>query len=70
VQGDRVVELGGHGIGILLRVTSWSDTEITVIVPNDPRIEFSQWYYIGLQDRDRHWISNISRTITICRQFG
>lgn len=70
VQGDRLVELGGHGIGILLQVTSWSDTQITVIVPNDRRIEFSQWYYIGLQDRDRHWISNISRNITICRQFG
>lgn len=69
-QGDRLVQLGGHGIGIFLRVTSWSDTEITAIVPNDPRIEFSQWYYIGLQDRNRHWISNISRNITICRQFG
>lgn len=70
VQGDRLVQLGGHGIGIFLRVTSWSDTEIRAIVPNDPRIEFSQWYYIGLQDRNRHWISNISRNITICRQFG
>lgn len=70
VQGDRLVQLGGHGIGIFLRVTSWSDTEITAIVPNDPRIEFSQWYYIGLQDRNRHWISNISRTINICREFG
>ncbi|MGZ5483170.1 MAG: hypothetical protein ACXWID_14435, partial [Pyrinomonadaceae bacterium] len=29
-QGDRFVELGGHGIGILLHVTSWSDTQITV----------------------------------------
>jgi hypothetical protein len=69
-QGTRLVELGGHGIGVILRVTSWSDTQITAIVPDDRRIEFSQWYYIGLQDHDRHWISNISRTITICRQFG
>ena len=70
VQGDRVVELGGHGIGIVLQVISWTDTEIKVTVPNDDRIQFSQWYYIGLQDHDRHWISNISRNITICRQFG
>ena len=69
-QRDRVVELGGHGIGILLRVTSWSDTEITVVVPDDRRIEFGQWYYIGLQNAAHHWITNISRNITICRQFG
>ena len=69
-QGDRVVELGGHGIGIFLQVTSWTDTEIHVVVPNDNRIQFSQWYYIGLQNADHHWISNISRNITICRQFG
>ena len=69
-QSTRLVELGGHGIGILLRVTSWSDTQITAIVPDDRRIQYGQWYYIGLQDRDRHWISNISRTINICRQFG
>ncbi|MGZ5483215.1 MAG: IPT/TIG domain-containing protein, partial [Pyrinomonadaceae bacterium] len=69
-QGDRFVELGGHGIGILLHVTSWSDTQITVVVPDDPRIHFSQWYFIGLQDHDRHWISNTSRTINICRKPG
>lgn len=69
-QGTRVVELGGHGIGVLLRVTSWSDTQITAVVPDDRRIQFGQWYYIGLQNQDRHWISNISRTINICREFG
>ncbi|HEV8369729.1 MAG TPA: hypothetical protein VGQ39_17365 [Pyrinomonadaceae bacterium] len=68
-QGSRVVELGGHGIGRLLRVTSWSGKQITAIVPNDRRIEFGQWYYIGLQEQDRHWISNISRTINICRRL-
>ncbi len=68
-QGTRLVELGGHGIGVLLRVRSWSDTRITAIVPNARRIEYGQWYYIGLQDQDRHWISNISRTINICRQL-
>ena len=68
-QGSRVVELGGHGIGILLPVRSWSNTRITALVPDDPRIAFGQWYYIGLQSQDRHWISNISRTINICRQL-
>jgi hypothetical protein len=65
-QDGRILELGGHGIGVLLRVRSWSNTRITAIVPDDRRIEYGQWYYIGLQDQDRHWISNISRTITIC----
>jgi hypothetical protein len=67
LAGGRVVELGGHGIGVLLQIRSWSDTRITAIVPNNPLIEYGQWYYIGLQDQDRHWLSNISRTINICR---
>lgn len=69
LQRGRVVELGGHGLGVLLGVRSWSDTRITAIVPDDRRIEYGQWYYIGLQNEDRHWISNISRTINICRQL-
>jgi hypothetical protein len=65
-QGSRVVELGGHGIGILLQVRSWSNNLITAVVPNDARIQRGQWYYIGLQDENRLWLSNISRTINIC----
>lgn len=68
-QGTRRVGLGGHGIGVLLRVRSWSDTKITAVIPDNPRIEFGQWYYIGLQNQDRNWISNISRTINICRRL-
>lgn len=68
-QGTHYVELGGHGIGILLRVRSWSDTKITAVIPDNPRIQFGQWYYIGLQDENRYWISNISKTINICRQL-
>jgi hypothetical protein len=66
-QGSRIVELGGHGIGIILDVRSWSNNLITAVVPDDARIQSGQWYYIGLQDENRHWISNISRTINICR---
>ncbi len=68
-RGNRLVELGGHGIGVLLKVTSWSSKLITAIVPDNPRIQFGQWYYVGLQNQDRHWISNISRNITICGQL-
>ena len=68
-QGTRVVQLGGHGIGVLLRVRTWSDTKITAVISDVSKIQFGQWYYIGLQNQDRNWISNISRTINICRQL-
>ena len=66
-QGSRRAVLGGHGISVVLSVTRWSNTRITAVVPDDERIDYGQWYYIGIQDENGHWISNISRTITICR---
>lgn len=66
-QGDRHALLGGHGISVTLQVTAWSDTRITAIIPDADRIERGQWYYIGIQNGEGHWISNLSRTITICR---
>lgn len=66
-QGSRRAVLGGHEISVVLSVTRWSNTRITAVVPDDERIDFGQWYYIGIQDENGHWISNISRTITICR---
>lgn len=66
-QGGNRVELGGHGIGLLLPVTAWSPTSITVTIPNDPRIAIGQWYYIGLQNSAGNWITNIDKTITVCK---
>lgn len=68
-QGTRLVELGGHGIGILVQVTSWTPTQISILVPDDPRVRHDEWYYLGIQDRDRNWISNIDKTIRICQQL-
>lgn len=68
-QGERVLKLGGHAIGVPLQITGWSDRHITAVVPNDRRIEFGQWYYVGLQNHDGNWVSNISRTINICRRL-
>ena len=68
-QAGRYVVLGGHGISAVLRVTAWREGRITALVHNYRRIEQGQWYYIGLQNEDRHWISNISRTINICRRL-
>lgn len=68
-QGTRLVVLGGHGISAVLRVTAWREGRITAIVHNYRRIEQGQWYYIGLQNEDHQWISNISRTINICRRL-
>ena len=54
---------------MLLQVTSWSNMGISAVVPDDPRISYGQRYDIGLQNQARHWIGNISRTISICRQL-
>jgi hypothetical protein len=66
-QGTRTARLGGHGISVTLPVRSWSDQRIEAGLPDDPRIANSQWYYVGIQDGAGHWISNISRNITVCR---
>jgi hypothetical protein len=66
-QGDRHAVLGGHGISVTLRITRWSDQRISAVVTDDQRIDDGQWYYIGIQDENGRWISNLSRTITICR---
>lgn len=65
-NGRRAV-LGGHGISVTLGLRAWTDRRIEVIVPDVPRIENGQWYYIGVQDAQHRWISNIDRTITMCR---
>jgi hypothetical protein len=67
VQGTRVVVLAGNGISVDLRVQRWSSQAIIVIVPDDARIQHGQRYYIGIQDGQRHWLSNIDERITICR---
>ncbi len=69
-QAGRQVVLGGHGISAVLRVSDWREGRITARVENYRRIERGQWYYIGLQNEDHQWISNISKTITICRGLG
>jgi hypothetical protein len=66
-QGERRAVLGGHGISVTLRITVWSDERISAVVPDDERIDYGQWYYIGIQNADGNWISNLSATITICR---
>ena len=66
-QAGRYVVLGGHGISAVLRVGDWREGRISARVENYRRIERGQWYYIGIQNEDHQWISNISRTITICR---
>jgi hypothetical protein len=66
-QRTRLVELGGHGLGLVVGVTRWTSTKITVVVPDDTRLAGGQWYYLGIQDKHRNWLSNIDRTVTICR---
>jgi hypothetical protein len=65
-QGTRRVHLGGFGISVRLTVVEWSDQRLRVVIPDDPRIQQGQLYYIGVQDDRGQWISNISERIRIC----
>lgn len=67
-QAGKGVALGGHGIHVNLPVVSWSDTIIVAQIPDDPKIQEGQWYYIGVEKADHsEWLSNISKNITICK---
>ena len=67
-QTGKGVALGGHGIHVDLVVTTWGETQIKVTLPNDPRIQEGQWYYIGVEKAGHTgWLSNIDKTITVCR---
>ena len=66
-QGARRAVLGGHGISVTLRIRRWSDNRITAVIPDADRIDPGQWYYVGIQDENGNWISNLSKTVTICR---
>ncbi len=61
------VALGGHGIHVDTQVLSWGATAIKVRIPNDTKIQVNQWYYLGVEQANHaKWLSNISKTITIC----
>jgi hypothetical protein len=53
------VVLWGYSQPTNLRIFSWTDTRITVALPNDGRIGEGRISQIGLQDRSGNWVSNI-----------
>lgn len=66
-QSGKGVALGGHGIHVDAQILSWSDASITVRIPNDPKIQLNQWYYLGIEQANHgKWLSNINKNITIC----
>ncbi|MCM3874985.1 MAG: hypothetical protein NEA02_01055 [Thermoanaerobaculia bacterium] len=67
VQGPNRVLLGGHGISVLLPVTLWSPTRITVTIPDVPRIVEGRIYYIGIQNDENQWLSGIDKSIAVCQ---
>ncbi len=68
--GDRAgkgVAMGGHGVHVDLEIIHWMDTRVVVMIPHDRRLHEGEWYYVGIEKEDhRGWLSNISKTITIC----
>jgi hypothetical protein len=65
-QGLSRVVLWGGGDSVDLTVTTWFDSQISVLLPNDGRIREGRIYQIGLQDRSGNWVSNIGPVIKIC----
>jgi microsomal dipeptidase-like Zn-dependent dipeptidase len=65
-QEGKGVALSGHGIHVDLKVISWSDTSIVVEVPDDPRLQEGQSYYVGIEKVDHsQWLSNIDKVIKV-----
>jgi len=63
----KTVDLGGHGIGISLKVVSWNNTRIKAYLPSSPKLTPGQWYYAGIKQASNHqWLSNINKTFHIC----
>jgi len=60
-QDGRKLVIGGHGTSAELSVLSWSDTEIKAKIPS----LVPNWYYIGIQEENTHWISNINVNFTV-----
>jgi hypothetical protein len=64
---DRRLAAGGHGVHVDLETVWWSDTEIEAIVPDDPRLQGGQWYYVGIEKADHSaWLSNINKIFVVC----
>ncbi|HEY8224994.1 MAG TPA: IPT/TIG domain-containing protein [Pyrinomonadaceae bacterium] len=66
-QGTRRAVLGGNGISVVLPISAWSNTSITATIPNDSLIRVGLRYYIGIQNSEGNWMSNINRSFSICK---
>src|SRR5688572_9189575 len=61
-SSGKGIALGGSGIHVDLPVSSWTSTNIATTIPNDPKIQGGQWYYIGVEKADHSgWLSNINK---------
>jgi hypothetical protein len=59
--------LGGNGINVTLKISTWAATQITAYIPNDSRIISTKRYYIGINNpATKNWLSNISKSVVIC----
>ncbi|MEE8482346.1 MAG: S8 family serine peptidase [Acidiferrobacterales bacterium] len=48
---------------------SWSDTRITLRLPDDPKFKGGRKYYIGIETTAERWLSNTTKYVTVCRQL-
>lgn len=63
-QAYRAVSLNGLP-PIVLMVKSWSDEDITVLLPSS--VTPGKSYRVGLQDSQGNWITSVVQRVTVCR---
>ena len=68
-QGSRRLVMTGGGSSLILPVQSWSDTTVTLTLPDDPRISAGAGvvYFIGIQDESGRWLANVDRRFVVCQ---
>jgi len=78
IQGNNLLTSVGHSIAIddtngthiVLSTSSWTGTSITATIPNDPRVQESTGYWVGMETSPGQWVSNVDTLVSICGKSG
>lgn len=66
-SGKRVV-FKGTTVHVHGSALSWSDTRITLRLPDNSRFRAGRKYYIGIETTGEKWLSNITKYVTVCQK--
>ena len=65
-QTQKKIVLTGQGQRVEAVPVSWTDTQVTVMMPDDPRVTAGRSYQFGVQDWSGNWLGNLGPLIKIC----